>query len=101
MLDTKHYRLLLGLAALQLLLIALYIGVHQSNLSRMAAIAERQTFIQQSVQLEGLYREIVRSLAELSARNKDEALRAMLAAQGITVTVNPPAPAAAAGKEQK
>jgi len=51
------------------------------------------------VQLEGLYREIIRALAELGARNNDQDVRALLQRHGISYTVNAPAaaePAAAA-----
>lgn len=55
----------------------------------------RAQFVQQSVQLEGLYREIVKALADLSVRNQDKALRDLLAAQGITVNAGAqPNPAA-------
>jgi type VI protein secretion system component VasK len=63
------------------------------NRTRQVEVAERAQYIQQSVQLEGLYREIVKALADLSVRNQDPALANLLSAQGITVTTNPaPAP---------
>jgi len=65
------------------------------NRSQQADIGLRQQYVQQSVQLEGLYREIVRALAELGARNNDDAVRNLLARHGISYTVNP-APASAA-----
>jgi hypothetical protein len=52
----------------------------------------RQQFVQQSVQLEGLYKEIVRALAELGARNNDSDVKAMLQKHGITYNVNAPQP---------
>jgi hypothetical protein len=61
----------------------------------------RQQYVQQSVQLEGLYREIIRALAELGARNNDQDVRAMLQRHGISYTVNPPAAAGAAGPVRK
>ena len=39
------------------------------NRSAQAEVAKRQQFVQQSLQLEQLYRDIVRVLAELGARN--------------------------------
>jgi len=44
---------------------------------------------------------LVRALAELSIQNKDERLRALLAAQGITLTINDPAPPPAAASRKK
>jgi hypothetical protein len=61
------------------------------NRGRQAEVAQRQQFLQQSVQLEALYREIVRALAELAARNSDEEVRSMLQRHGISYTVNAPA----------
>lgn len=56
-------------------------------------------FIQQSVQLEGLFNEMVRALAEMSVRDNDEQLKMMLQMVGVTVSLNssPPAPQRPAG----
>ena len=53
-----------------------------------AEVNQRQQFVQQSVQLEGLYKEIVRALAEMGARNNDGDVKAMLQKNGITYTPN-------------
>ena len=52
--------------------------------------ARRRERIQQTAQLEVLYREIVKALADLSVKNQDAELRGLLTSHGITVTVNPP-----------
>lgn len=66
-----------------------------TNRAAQTEVAGRQEYVQQTVQLEGLYRDIVKALADLSVRNQDEDLKGLLAAQGISITVNPaPAPAA-------
>jgi hypothetical protein len=78
-------------AALCLLLLVANVVLVAGNRSMQREIAARQQFVQQSVQLEGLYREIVRALAELAARNNDADVRTMLGRHGITYTVNPPA----------
>jgi hypothetical protein len=80
-----------ALAALALPLLIINITLVTLNRGQQAEIGQRQQFVQQSVQLEGLYREIVRALAELGARNNDEAVRGLLARHGITYTVNAPA----------
>ena len=78
-----------------------------SNAVSRAEVNQRQQFVQQSVQLEVLYREIVRALAELAARNNDADVKAMLQKHGITYTANAPAnapagsPAAAAAPARK
>ena len=69
-----------------------------SNKTAQADIAVRQQYVQQSVQLEGLYREIVRALAELGARNNDNDVKAMLQRHGISYSVNAPAAPAAPKK---
>ena len=80
-----------GLGFLCLLLVAVNASLVVGNRSLQRDVATRQQFVQQSVQLEGLYREIVRALAELAARNNDADVRTMLAKHGITYTINPPA----------
>lgn len=79
------------LALLSLLVAAANIGLGLNNRSAQAEVAQRQQYTQQSVQLEVLYREIVRNLAELAARNNDEDVRAMLLRHGISYSVNAPA----------
>ncbi len=64
-----------------------------NNAKARAEVNQRQQFVQQSVQLEGLYKEIVRALAELGARNNDGDVKAMLQKNGITYTANAAAPA--------
>lgn len=86
-------------AALCLVLLAAQVALVSMNRGTRADIETRQQYVQQSVQLEGLYREIVRALAELGARNNDEPVRALLQQHGITYSVNAnaaQAPAAAA-----
>ena len=65
------------------------------NKAAQADIALRQQYVQQSVQLEGLYREIIRALAELGARNNDGDVKALLQRHGISYSVNAAAPTAA------
>ena len=86
-----------ALAAACLVLAASNVVLSSSNRGLQGDIGVRQQYVQQSVQLEGLYREIIRALAELGARNNDQAVRALLQRHGISYTVNAPAsPALAA-----
>ena len=84
-----------GLAALCLLAAGWTLSLSAMNRSLQADIGQRQQYVQQSVQLETLYREIIRALAELGARNNDQDVRAMLQRHGITYSVNAPAASAA------
>jgi hypothetical protein len=79
-----------GLAALTMVA---SVTLATMNRSLQQEIGQRQQYVQQSVQLEGLYREIVRALAELGARNNDQDVRALLRRHGITYSANAPAPA--------
>ena len=63
------------------------------NQKAQAEIAQRSQFIQQSIQLEALFREIVKALADWTARNQDGAVHDLLAAHGINVGENPAPPA--------
>ena len=74
-----------------LMLLAAQLSLVALNRGLRADIETRQQYVQQSLQLEGLYREIVRALAELGARNNDQDVRALLQRHGISYTVNPPA----------
>ncbi len=98
MLRGAQFWTLSGIALLVLALVLVNISLSRSNARLQQEINERQLYIQQTLQLEGLYRDMVRALAELSVQNKDERLRALLAAQGITVNINEPA--ASAGKKK-
>jgi len=85
-----------ALASLAALAMATSVTLASMNRSLQGDIGQRQQYVQQSVQLEGLYREIVRALAELGARNNDQDVRTLLQRHGITYSVNAPAPAAPA-----
>lgn len=82
------------------LLVALTAGytmmLFSQNRNGQADLARRAQYVQQSIQLEGLYREMVKALADLSVRNQDKALTDLLGSQGITVNANAD-PAATAG----
>ena len=62
----------------------------------MGDLAERQQFIQQTVALENLYRDIVKALAEMGVKGGDRQLLEILTSQGINVTFQPTAAASAA-----
>ncbi len=68
------------------------------NRATQAELASRAAFVQQSVQLEPLYRDIVKALADLSVRNQDKAIGDLLTSQGITINAPaaPSTPAASA-----
>ena len=97
MLSKWQHNLLVGLGALALLLVIANGVLFTQNRAAQAALNRRQAFVQQTVPLEGLYNEIVKSLAQMAVKDNDRQMLNMLAAQGLTITINAPtaAPAAA------
>lgn len=95
MLKKWEFLLLTALAAVLLVLAVSNASLFTSNRTVQADVQTRAQYIQQTVGLENLLREIVRGLAELSVKNDDKQLRELLSAQGISINVNAPAPGAA------
>lgn len=96
MLKRSEFWVLSAIGAGCVLFAILNMTLYTGNQSLQVQVSQRAQYIQQSVQLQGLYRQIVGALAELSVRNKDPQLRAVLARQGINVTAGSQPPAAAA-----
>ena len=90
MLSKWQHTLLVALGALALLLVAANGVLFTQNRSAQAALNQRQAFVQQTVPLEGLYDDIVKTLAQMGVKGNDREVLNMLAAQGLTVTVNAP-----------
>lgn len=61
-----------------------------SNRELQFEVNQRAQFVQQTVPLETLSREIALALAQLGVRSQDEQIRALLNSLGITVNVNQP-----------
>lgn len=75
---------LLAVAALVLVAVNMLL-ITQSRQAQLELSARTQ-YIQQTAQLEPLYREMVRVLSEMATRNNDTALRDMLSKNGIATT---------------
>ncbi len=88
MLKKSEYWILTALTAIALVLALTNMAMFGQNRKAQAEISARAQYIQQSAQLEPLYREMVKALADLSIRNNDVQLRELLAKQGITVPPN-------------
>lgn len=93
MLKKWEFRFLTAVGVVTLLLVIVNAGLFLGNRSSQIEVNNRQQYVQQSIQLEGLYREIVKALADLSIKNNDKQIKDMLASQGITVSVGGQAPA--------
>jgi len=77
-------------AALVVALVLVNIVLVEMNRSLQQDIQSRQQFIQQSISLEALNREIITAIANLSVKHKDDALKTVLTQHGITFQAAPP-----------
>ena len=85
-----EFWLLTGLAGCALLLLVVNLVLYQGNRSLQQEVNERQQSINQGIQLSRLNEQIIRALANLSAQNKDDQLKELLAEHGITFNVSLP-----------
>ena len=99
MLKKWEFWFLTAVGAVTLALVIVNAALFLVNRNTQIDINNRQQFIQQSIQLEGLYREIVKALADLSIKSNDRQIRDMLTSQGITVTVGAQGAGAEAGQK--
>lgn len=90
MLSRSQFYVLTVLAVATLALVAINMVLFTRNRAQQTEVNNRQLYIQQTAQFEGLYQQLIRSVAELSARNNDAALGAVLAKQGITFNLSAP-----------
>jgi hypothetical protein len=77
---------LLGAAAL--VVVSVNIFTMMANADLRTEVNQRQQFINQSVKLGRLHKQLIQGLANLSARSGDEELRQVLARHGIEFTVS-------------
>ena len=91
MLNRWQFNVVVLLAVVSFALVIANMMLFSRNRVQQQEISDRQLYVQQTAQLEGLYQQLIRGIAELSARNSDAALGAVLARQGITFTVTPTA----------
>jgi hypothetical protein len=98
MLKDNEFWTLTVVCALALVLAFLNMFLFQSNRALQAEANGRAQYIQQSIALEQLYRQIVQELADRAVRTRDDQIRDMLAAEGLNLTFGT-APAEAGRKE--
>lgn len=104
MLSRWQFILLSALGVCALLLAVVNGTLYTLNRDAQVSLAQRQQFVQQSMALESLYRDIVKALAELGTKGNDRQLLDILTAQGLNVTVSGSSTASAdlaAGKNSK
>ena len=88
MLSRWQFNLLTASGVIAVLLVLANSTLFVLNRQSQDALSQRQQFIQQTVPLEGLYRDIVKALAELGVKANDPKLLGVLSAQGLSVKVN-------------
>ena len=88
MLSKRQFNVLTALGAVALVLVVANGVLFTQNRANQSVLNQRQQFVQQTVPLEGLYREIVKALADLAVKANDREVLNMLSSQGISVTVN-------------
>ena len=90
MLSRRQFNLLTVLGAAALSLVLFNAGLLTLNRDSQIELNKQQQFIQQTVPLENLYRDIVKALAEMGVKGNDRQVMDMLTKQGISVTVQTP-----------
>ena len=86
----KGRRILTALGILLLVLVLVNILLSLGNQSLRGDVNERQQVLTQSIQLEGLHREIVTVLATVALKTNNDPLKSLLASQGINLGQPPP-----------
>ena len=89
MIKPFHYWIALVLAGACLALVALNAGLYFSNQSMQARMMGRAQYIQQSQQIGALYQDIAKMLADLAMERDDQAVNALLAAEGFKINAAP------------
>jgi hypothetical protein len=93
MLKKSEFWLLTIIAVLAAVFSIANMMLFQLNRNHQIEVNSRQQFIQQSIQLQGLYNELIKALADLAIRNHDAELGNLLATQGISISGAPTPPA--------
>jgi len=91
----KRIGFLTPLAVLILILALVNVLLTLGNQFLRQQLTERQQVLSQSIQMEGLYREIVTTLAAVAIKTNDQQLMSLLASQGINLGGEPKAPGGA------
>lgn len=88
-LSFKKIGFLTPLATLILILVLVNVLLTLANQFLRQQLNERQQVLSQSMQMEGLYREIVTTLATVAVKTNDPQIKGLLASQGINLDGDP------------
>jgi hypothetical protein len=89
--NLKKVGFLTPLAVLILILALANVVLTLANQFLRQQLNERQQVLSQSMQMEGLYREIVTTLATVAVKTNDPQIKSLLASQGINLDGDPKA----------
>ncbi|HEV8344162.1 MAG TPA: hypothetical protein VGR30_17550 [Candidatus Binatia bacterium] len=87
----KRIGFLTPLAVLILILTLVNVLLTFGNQSLRLQLTEQQQFINQTIQMEALQREIVQTLASVAVKYNDPQLKSLLVSQGVNVGGEPKA----------
>lgn len=93
MLDKTQFWLLTAIGIVSLVLVVVNMTLFQHNRSAQIEVGARQQYIQQSMQLQVLYTELVKGMADLAVRTQDTELANLLTSHGVALKTTPAAPA--------
>lgn len=85
MLRTNQFWILTATGGLAIALALSNMMIFQSNRKLQDEAASRAQYIQQSITMEGLYRDIVKALADRALATHDNQVRDLLAAEGLNL----------------
>lgn len=85
MLRTSQFWILTTAGGLAIALVLTNMMLFQSNRKLQEEAANRAQYIQQSIAMEGLYRNIVKALADRALATRDDQVRELLAAEGVNL----------------
>jgi hypothetical protein len=93
MLRNYQFWILTVIGAFALVLAGANMYFAQTNSAMQTAASGRAQYIQRSIDIESLYREVVQALADRAVKTHDDQIRDLLAAEGFNVNFNAPPPA--------
>ncbi|HEY7163919.1 MAG TPA: hypothetical protein VIB79_05125 [Candidatus Binatia bacterium] len=81
----KSRLILTILSAVTLVLVLVNVVLSLGNQSMQLEVTERQQFINQSIQLEALSRQVIGVLASMAVKTNDQQLKNLLASSGVNL----------------
>jgi len=87
-LNPREYWTLSAVSVACVMLVVINISLSQGNHDMSTQVAKRQAFINQTVQLDKVNKQLVNAIAQFAVRDNDSALEQVLTDHGITINRN-------------